>query len=415
MWEVVGLSAVILEYLYTGLNLESSFRPLKISLVEVAKASRKMSRLIPAMEIVGYAPSCQCSDTFFVWWSNVSSRNFWQPTPNAFRDLFRGCDFAVERAQAPGPETASQVGMTQWDDEGDDGEDESPLIISKERAQAPGPETASQVGMTQWDAKVAEQVATEEEKLVQTQIEVEQETEAVVEPPSSPVETAQAKRVKIFIQKHKTPEVPHPQPVTSKNNERRRKRVQDVDPIGASPTPAVSGASLLAYPKIHELAEKPGSSLHVVLQTVISNCIWFQLTEIEIKKREAIGETVMEATALNSRQASKTSTPPPVAKKTVSMEKYAETTTAVKSPMTQHTLKVTAPQPTTKVSKTQTVLSTHKTTEVTLSVDKGKRVTEGPKRVIPDLASFTQTPVHIQHEVITKSIGLIRENIGQKV
>ncbi|PQM38659.1 hypothetical protein Pyn_37548 [Prunus yedoensis var. nudiflora] len=47
------------------------------------------------MEMVGYAPSCQCSDNFFVWWSNVSSSNFSQPTPNAFKDLFKGCDFAV--------------------------------------------------------------------------------------------------------------------------------------------------------------------------------------------------------------------------------------------------------------------------------------------------------------------------------
>ncbi|PQQ04490.1 hypothetical protein Pyn_02430 [Prunus yedoensis var. nudiflora] len=130
-----------------------------------------MSRLIPAMEMVGYAPSCQCSDTFFVWWFDVSNSNFWQPTPNAFRDLFKGYDFAVKRAQSLGPETASQVVMTQWEDEGDDGEDESPLIIRKRKR----------------TAKVAEQ-----EKPVQTQIEVEQETEVVVELSSSPVETTQA-------------------------------------------------------------------------------------------------------------------------------------------------------------------------------------------------------------------------------
>ncbi|VVA37226.1 Hypothetical predicted protein, partial [Prunus dulcis] len=35
-------------------------------------------------------------------------------------------------------------------------------------------------------------------------------------------------------------------------------------------------------------------------------------------------------------------------------------------------------------------------------MDKGKKVMEDPKRVIPDLASFLQTPVHNQHEVITK-------------
>ncbi|PQM38660.1 hypothetical protein Pyn_37549 [Prunus yedoensis var. nudiflora] len=43
-------------------------------------------------------------------------------------------------------------------------------------------------------------------------------------------------------------------------------------------------------PRIHELAEKPGSSLHVVLQTLI---------KIEIKERYAREEIVMEAIALN--------------------------------------------------------------------------------------------------------------------
>lgn len=91
----LGCQQVIPEYLCSSLNLENSFRPLKISLVQIAKTSRKMSRLLPGMEMVGYAPSCQCSDSFFVWWSGVSGNNFWQPTPNAFRDLFKGCDFAV--------------------------------------------------------------------------------------------------------------------------------------------------------------------------------------------------------------------------------------------------------------------------------------------------------------------------------
>ncbi|PQQ14306.1 hypothetical protein Pyn_00385 [Prunus yedoensis var. nudiflora] len=104
-------------------------------------------------------------------------------------------------------------------------------------------------------AKIAEQATTEEEKLVQTHIEAEQET------------------------KHKTLEVPPSQLVTSKDKERRRKRVQDVDAriikdltrfetVGASTTPALGKASLLADPRIHELAEKPGSSLHVVRQIV---------------------------------------------------------------------------------------------------------------------------------------------------
>lgn len=44
--------------------------------------------------------------------------------------------------------------------------------------------------------KVGKQAATDEEKHVQTQIEAEQEIEVVVEPPSSPVETAQASQAK---------------------------------------------------------------------------------------------------------------------------------------------------------------------------------------------------------------------------
>ncbi|KAI5311220.1 hypothetical protein L3X38_000049 [Prunus dulcis] len=163
---------------------------------------------------------------------------WWQQTP------------LICRAQAPGPETASQVVMMQWEDEGDDGEDESPLIIRKRK------------GMTK--------------------IEAEPEIEVVVEPHSSPVETAQAsqaKRVKTFVQKRKTHEVPLPRLVTSKDKERRWKRVRNVnagtvedltrfETVGSSPTPALSRASIMANPRIHELAEKPGSSLHVVLQTV---------------------------------------------------------------------------------------------------------------------------------------------------
>lgn len=85
--------------------------------------------------------------------------------------------------------------------------------------------------------------------------------------------------VKTFVQKQKTHEVPLPRLVTSKDKERRWKRVQNVnagtvedltrfETVGSSPTPALSRASIMANPRIHELAEKPGSSLHVVLRTV---------------------------------------------------------------------------------------------------------------------------------------------------
>ncbi|CAL9021767.1 unnamed protein product, partial [Prunus brigantina] len=109
----------------------------------------------------------------------------------------------------------------------------------------------------------------------QIQSEVEEELEATVEPPSSPLGTTQASQIK-KAQKQKIPKVSLPQLAISRENEKMRKKLQDVnagkvenltrsETIGASPTPIVSRASLLVYPRIHELAEKPGLVLHVVL------------------------------------------------------------------------------------------------------------------------------------------------------
>lgn len=67
---------------------------------------------------------------------------------------------------------------------------------------------------------------------------------------------------------------------TAEDKEQRTKAVRDVGVVSdASPhrpevaqtSPAAERASLLADPKIHELAEKPGSGLPEVLQTVINS------------------------------------------------------------------------------------------------------------------------------------------------
>lgn len=47
----LGSQQAIPKYVYTSLNLESSFRPLKISLVDIARISKKMMRLVSELEI----------------------------------------------------------------------------------------------------------------------------------------------------------------------------------------------------------------------------------------------------------------------------------------------------------------------------------------------------------------------------
>ncbi|KAH0977220.1 hypothetical protein GBA52_026939 [Prunus armeniaca] len=120
--------------------------------------------------------------------------------------------------------------------------------------------------------KIVEQTSEVEEH-DHIQSEAEEELEAAVEPPSSPLGQRKPHRSR---EKQKIPKVSLPQPAISRGNEKMRKKVQDVDAgkvenltrfetIGASPTPIVSRASLLADPRINELAEKPGLVLHMVL------------------------------------------------------------------------------------------------------------------------------------------------------
>ncbi|KAI5314008.1 hypothetical protein L3X38_043184 [Prunus dulcis] len=306
-----------------------------------------MSRLLPGMEMVGYAPSCQCSYSFFVWWSGVSGSNFWQPTANVFRDLFKGCDFAVGES-AGDMETILEVVIVRWNANEGDNEEKKSHVIKRKRKRT---------------AKIAEQT-NEVEEHAQIQSEAEEDPEAAVEPHSSPLGTTQAsqiKRVKTFAQKHKIPKV---------------ENLTRSETAGASPTPIVSRACHLADLRIHELAEKPGLVLPVVLK----------LTK------------PVRTYSSKTRKTSKISAPPSKAKKTVSVEKLAETTTVIKSPVTQQTSKVPTPQPSTKDFETQTVSSTYKITEVASSVDTRKKVMESPKRV----------------RLSQRALGLSREHIRQK-
>ncbi|CAB4316908.1 unnamed protein product [Prunus armeniaca] len=130
--------------------------------------------------------------------------------------------------------------MTQWGDEASDGEDDSPLIVKKRKR-------------TMRTATVSE-----EKETAQVQAETKQGVGATPASLSSPVETMQTS-----------------QPKRTKDKEQRTKRVQvvvfvrDASPYkleAAQTSPAAKKASLLSYPKIHELAEKPGSGLPEVLQ-----------------------------------------------------------------------------------------------------------------------------------------------------
>ncbi|CAL2272047.1 unnamed protein product [Prunus armeniaca] len=139
--------------------------------------------------------------------------------------------------------------MTQWGDEASDGEDDSPLIVKKRKR-------------TMRTATVSE-----EKETAQVQAETKQGVGATPASLSSPVETMQTSQPK------RKKEATHP--LTAKDKEQRTKRVQvvvfvrDASPYkleAAQTSPAAKKASLLSYPKIHELAEKPGSGLPEVLQ-----------------------------------------------------------------------------------------------------------------------------------------------------
>ncbi|CAB4307235.1 unnamed protein product [Prunus armeniaca] len=390
----LGCQQVIPEYLYTGLNLESSFRPPNISMVDIAKTFGKMLRLVPTLEMVGYVPSCQCSDSFFVW-ERAEDLEAIVKRIESDNEHSR-----VEITQALRPEVASQVVMTQW------GVKSLAVSEKKETTHSATAEDKEQMTKAVRDVGVVSDASPHRPEVAQTSLAAERASlladpkihELAEKPGGLPevlqtVKEREAMRDVILETPALNIDASKAVPATA-----QPKSVQTY--ISKSKqTPTASAPSSMAKQTV--LGERTAESTKPAIKSPMAQ----KFTDMEVKEREVMGIVIFETPALNI-DASKAAPTTFQAKQTVFGERTAESTKpATKSLMAQKVSESQTTPPAATVSEIQTVPLPQKSAEITSCVDKGKNVVDQPKREFPDLASFLQTPVPIHHEVVTRSAG----------